>query len=105
MGQVEKEENPANGKFLQQAETGRLLRKGYMRCWVSQVMEETSKGHKRDYDLLKHWKQLTHWTENIKRDILHIFIVGKYRYVYESLQFLYCEDTFRNPYHFSTISL
>lgn len=69
------------------------------------VMEETSKEHREGYSLLKHWKQLTHWTENIKGDIFHIFIVSKYRYAYESLQFLYHENAFRNPYHSSTISL
>lgn len=52
VGQAEKEENPASGRLLQEAETGRLLKRGYICCWASEVMEETSNGHRGDYSLL-----------------------------------------------------
>lgn len=54
MEQAEKEENPASGDFYKK-QTGRLLRRGYICCWASQVMGETSKGHRGNYNLLKHW--------------------------------------------------
>lgn len=42
--QVEKEENSASGKFLQKSETGRLLRRGYICCWVSWWWKKLPRG-------------------------------------------------------------